>query len=231
MRAVVLSGGLTHDFVATTACLRGLLEGADCDVEVHTDVDDAFGALPGAELLVVNALRWTMTGPGVPDRYRDLAPQWAASPSPSSRAALSRHLAGGGGVLGMHTASICFDDWPAWGEVLGGTWEWGRSGHPALGPAIRVRSVGVHPLLRGVEPFDVVDEVYGDLNLQPGVTALLEATHPRTPDSPQPVLWTREYGGGRVAYDALGHHPPSYEAPAHRAVLRRTINWLTGRQI
>lgn len=231
MRAVVLSGGLTHDFPATTACLRDLLEAADLEVSVHTDVDDAFAALHAADLLVVNALRWTMTGPGVPDRYRDLAGEWAASPSPASRAALGEHLAGGGGVLGMHTASICFDDWPEWGEALGGSWAWGRSGHPPLGPPIRVCAAAPGPLIGDLETFDVVDEVYGDLDLQPDVTGLLHATHPDSPAEAHPVLWSREHRGGRVVYDALGHHPPSYAVPAHRAVLRRAIRWLTGRQI
>ncbi len=230
MRAVVLSGGLTHDFPATTACLRELLEAAELDVEVHTDVDEAFGALTGADLLVVNALRWTMTGPGVPDRYRDLAPEWAASPSPAAREALSTHLARGGGVLGMHTASICFDDWPEWGEVLGGAWVWGRSGHPPLGPAIQVRAGAADPLVCDVDPFEVVDEVYGDLDLQPDVTGLLHAAHPDSPADKHPVLWSREHGRGRVVYDALGHHPPSYDVPAHRAILQRAIHWLIDRQ-
>lgn len=232
MRAVVLSGGLphVHDFAATSACLRELLEAADLDVEVHTDIDDAFGALPGADLLVVNALHWTMTGPDVPARLRDLADRWAASPSAASREALRRHLAGGGGLLGVHTASICFDDWPEWGEALGGVWAWGRSSHPPLGPAIAVRPTADDPLVRGVEPFEIVDEVY-DLEIQADVTGLLEATHPDTPDAPRPVLWSREHGGGRVVYDALGHHTLSYDAPAHRAVLDRAIRWLTGRRI
>lgn len=231
MRAVVLSGGLLHDFPATTACLSDLLVAADLDVEVHTDVDDAFGALPGADLLVVNALRWTMTGPGVPTRLSDLAAEWAASPSESSRASFAKHLGSGGGVLGVHTAAICFDDWPEWGQALGGAWAWGRSSHPPLGPAIRVCPAVADPLVTGVEPFELVDEVYGDLDVRPDVTGLLEAAHPETPESPQPVLWSHEHAGGRVVYDALGHHPLSYEAPAHVAVLQRAIHWLTYRQI
>lgn len=229
MRAVVLSGGLTHDFPATTACLAELLSEQGLRAEVHTDVDAALHALPGAALLVVNALRWTMTGPGTPDRYRALADEEGASPSAGARAALAAHLAAGGGLLGMHTASICFDDWPEWGRTLGGAWVWGRSHHPPIGPAVEVRPEGGHELVDGLDPFTVVDEVYGDLDLVPGIVPLLTASQPTGPDTRtrHPLLWAREHGGGRVVYDALGHHPPSYEVPEHREIVRRAIRWTT----
>ncbi|MCW0216513.1 MAG: ThuA domain-containing protein [Pseudonocardia sp.] len=229
MRAVVLSGGLTHDFPATTACLAGLLEDAGLEVDVHTGttgVDSALEALPGAALFVVNALRWTMTGDGTPDRYRERADEEGASPSAAARAALAAHLGSGGGVLGMHTAALCFDDWPGWGETLGGAWEWGHSNHPPLGPEVRVSVGAEHPLVTGLDDFTIVDEVYGDLRYAPGVTGLLTAPQPGGA-VPQPLLWARDHGGGRVVYDALGHHPPSYDVPAHREIVRRAIRWTT----
>lgn len=229
MRAVVLSGGLTHDFPATTARLAALLAEQGVGAEVHTDVDAALGALPGAALLVVNALRWTMTGPGTPERYRDLAGTEGASPSAAARDALAAHLAAGGGLLGMHTASICFDDWPGWGDALGGAWAWDRSHHPGIGPRVSVSVAAGHPLVDGLDDFAVVDEVYSDLALRPGVEGLLAAPHPGTDAPRHPLLWAREHGGGRVVYDALGHHPPSYDVPEHAEIVRRAIRWTTGR--
>lgn len=229
MRAVVLSGGLTHDFPATTACLTDLLAEQGVTAEVYTDVDAAFRALPGAALLVVNALRWTMTSPGTPERYRVQAEKEGVRTSPAIHEALTAHLAAGGGLLGIHTASICFDDWPEWGTALGGAWVWGRSNHPPIGPTVTVRVAGEHPLVDGLDEFTIVDEVYGDLALQPDVTGLLTARQPGTDGPAQPLLWAREYGGGRVVYDALGHHPPSYEVPEHREIVRRAIRWVTGR--
>lgn len=226
MRAVVLSGGPTHDFPATTACLTALLDETGLAAEVHTDVDAALTSLPGAALLVVNALRWSMAGPGTPDRYRERAAAEGASPSGPARAALDTHLAAGGGVLGVHTAVICFDDWPAWGATLGGAWVWGHSQHPPLGPSIEVSIAGEHPLTAGIDDFTLVDEVYGDLRLSPDVTGLLSAPQPGD-GAVQPLLWAREHGGGRVVYDALGHHPPSYDEPGHREIVRRAIRWTT----
>lgn len=228
MRAVVLSGGLTHDFPATTACLVDLLAAQGVAADVHTDVDAAFAALPGAALFVVNALRWTMTSEQTPARYRALADAEGRQVSAAAREALADHLAGGGGLLGVHTASICFDDWPEWGDILGGSWVWGHSSHPVIGPEIAVRPAADHPLVDGIDPFDLVDEVYGDLDLRPDVQGLLAAAQPGTEGPEHPLLWAREYGGGRVVYDALGHHPPSYEVPAHREIVRRAIRWTTG---
>lgn len=227
MRAVVLSGGLTHDFPATTACLVDLLADQGARAEVHTDVGAAFAALPGAALFVVNALRWTMAGPQTPERYRALAEVEGRSVPAGARDELARHLSTGGAVMGMHTAAICFDDWSAWGDVLGGSWVWGRSSHPPIGPMIEVEPAAGHPLVDGIEPFELVDEVYGDLALRPDVDGLLCAVQPGTAGPAHPLLWAREHGGGRVVYDALGHHPPSYAVPEHREIVRRALRWLT----
>ncbi|WP_433802863.1 ThuA domain-containing protein [Actinomycetospora sp. CA-084318] len=223
MRAVVLSGGLTHDFPATTACLTAELDAVGLTAEVHTEVDDALLALEGVALLVVNALRWTMTNAGVPERYRAQAEAEGATPSPEARAAFDAHLAGGGGLLAMHTAPICFDDWPEWADALGARWVWGRSQHPPLGPEVDVDVCGDHPIVDGLGGFTLVDEVYGDLEFRAPVDPLLEAAQPD--GRVMPLLWAREHGGGRVVVDLLGHHPPSYAVPEHAEMVRRAIRW------
>ena len=225
-RAVIVSGGPTHDFPATSACLADLLAAEGLDAEIHADVEAAFAALPGAALLAVNALRWTMTAPGTPDRYRARAGTDGVSPSPAARAAFAAHLAAGGGILAMHAAVICFDDWPQWHQALGARWLWGRSSHPPLGPAVQVDVTPAHPLTQDVPDFTIIDEVYCDLDRAPSLTPLLTAVPPAPSTPPaQPLLWAHEHAGGRVVYDALGHHPPSYEVPAHREILTRAIRW------
>jgi uncharacterized protein len=224
-RAVVLTGGPTHDFPATTGCLSTLLCEQGLTAEPYEDVDDGLRALPGASLLVVNALRWTMRGPGTPERYRERAAEEGVSPAADARAALAEHLAGGGGVLAMHTAVICFDDWPGWGATLGGAWRWGRSSHPPLGEMAVEVAAPAHPLVAGLADFVIVDERYSDLDRGPD---------PRTPllvADGQPMLWTREHGNGRVVYDALGHHPASYAVPEHREIVRRAIRWASGAEV
>ncbi len=224
-RAVVLTGGPTHDFPATTGCLSTLLHEQGLVAEPHEDVDDGLRALPGASLLVVNALRWTMRAPGTPERYRMRADEDGVSPAADARAALAEHLQGGGGVLAMHTAIICFDDWPEWTATLGGAWRWGRSSHPPLGElAVKVAAPG-HPLVAGLADFIIVDERYSDLD---------HGSDPPTPllvADGLPLLWARVHGNGRVVYDALGHHAASYAVPEHREIVRRAIRWASGAEV
>lgn len=221
-RAVVLTGGPTHDFPATTGCLTALLAEHGLTPDVHDDMDEGLCALPGAALLVVNALRWTMRTDGTPERYRSRAALDGVSPGPRARAALAEHLGKGRGVLGMHTASICFDDWPQWGTALGAAWRWGRSSHPPVGEvAVKIAAPG-HPLTTGLADFTIVDERYSDLDVATDVG------EPLLIADGQPLLWAHRHKGGRVVYDALGHHRPSYAVPEHREIVRRAIRWTTG---
>ncbi len=228
MRAVVLSGGPTHDFPTTSRCLTELLAEVGLTAEVYDDVDAGVAALqdeqrPAARLLVANLLRWTMH---VPARYADRAAELGYSPSERVRAGLRAHLERGGGLLGMHTASICFDDWPEWGTLLGGAWNWDRSHHPPAGPmSVRVTEPG-HPLVSGLNGFSLQhDECYGFLDLQPDVSGLIESDHSGVA---HPLLWAREQCGGRVVYDALGHDETAYQVPEHREIVRRAARWAAG---
>jgi len=42
------------------------------------------------------------------------------------------------------------------------------------------------------------------------------------------VIWRREYGGGRVAVDLLGHHAASYDDARHAAIVRSLARWAAG---
>ena len=57
----------------------------------------------------------------------------AFSLSAAGRTAIDEWHAAGRPILALHTGVICFDDWPGWGELLGGRWDWNRSSHPPLG--------------------------------------------------------------------------------------------------
>jgi uncharacterized protein len=225
--AVVVSGGVAHDFPATSAELARVLTEAGFTPTVTEDVEATLTGLAAGgprPLLVLNLLRWTMRV----ERYAHLREQWAISLSPEAREALTGHVHGGGGLLALHGASICFDDWPGWRELLGGVWRWDRSTHPPLDGPVRVSvATDRHPLVAGVGDFDVVDEVYGFLDRTDDVVGLASSPHGGTE---HPLLWAREVGAGRVVYDALGHHVPSYAVPEHRRIVQRAARWAAGAQ-
>jgi uncharacterized protein len=221
VKALVLTGGPgAHPFDTTSKLLAEALAGAGLEASVTDDIEAGLQQLDGCRLLAVNALRWRM----LDDRYAADRDAWAFRLSPAGREAIEGFMAGGGTLLASHTAPICFDDWPGWGEIVGATWVWGRSSHPELGPArIRV-DTGVHPVVAGVpEHFQVVDEVYSHMDLQPDVRPLAWGA---AYDVEQPLLWAREAAGGRVVYDALGHDERSLTHPAHARILRQAVAWL-----
>jgi hypothetical protein len=141
---LILTGGIFHDFEASAQALAAVLAPLGITSRIEPDMEAGLGSLVDSpvDLVTVNALRWEMIGEKY-DPYRETE---AYSPSPTARAALSTYLAQGGALLGLHTASICFSDWPEWTALLGGHWVWGTSWHPQP-EAVTVAPSPENPLL------------------------------------------------------------------------------------
>ena len=211
-RATLFSGGHGHPFAETSAALTEILRAAGWSPDIALTLDDTLAGLADSDLLVVNALYWSMT------QHEKYAPFRAALAFWASDAQIDRleaWVAGGGRLLAMHTACLCFDTQPRWKALLGGGWTWGVSHHPPLGP-IRVA-------LTGGAGFDLIDEVYHHLAPVPEARIWAQSA---LEEGPQPVAWTRTFGRGRVAVDALGHDRRSLDAPAHRALIGGLLDWL-----
>ena len=219
----MLTGGPPgHPFDVTAGYLADTLTAAGYKASVTADVEGCFAGLDDCDLLAVNALRWRMGA----ERYAAARAEHAFSPSPDGRAAVVAFLRRGGALLASHTAAICFDDWAGWGDIVGASWCWDRSSHPPLGPAKVEVEVDAHPVVAGVTPeFDVVDEIYGHMDLASDVEPLAWGT---AGDGRHPVLWAREAGGGRIVYDALGHDERSFAVAPHRQILDQAVRWLQG---
>lgn len=229
-RVLVLTGGPdhAHDYDALGASLTWVIEGGGHQIVDVLDHPDAAADRLGngdVDVLAVNALRWRMLGEAY-DAWRD---HWGYETPDSTRRSIAGFVEAGGGLFGNHTASICFDDWTEWGDVLGGAWAWGRSSHPPAGPIVIDIDSGVpHPVTTGLPSrFGLDDEVYGDLELRPGIVPL--AWSRRSPDDrPQPLVWTHRYGEGRVVYDGLGHDARSMNDAVHVRLIRHAVDWVAG---
>lgn len=223
-RNLILHGGIYHAFAEGAAELAGSFAACGIHSEFETDVEAAFDRLRGGDIdmLTVYALRWRMLDH---EKYAPFRAEYAMSVSAAGRAALQAFVEEGGALLALHTASICFDDWPGWGEVLGARWRWGQSFHPPPQQARVHVEDATHPICAGVTDFELEDEVFHALEHTEANHALLSAS--AGPDGvPQPVLWARRYGEGRVVYDALGHTVSSLQHPSHRRLLQQAVQWL-----
>jgi type 1 glutamine amidotransferase len=135
-------------------------------------------------------------------------------------------------------------------EVLGSRFR----GHPVIEPYVVEVTRADHPLVRGIEPFTVTDELYVSDLYEPLEVLLhtdFEGDSPgfadgRTTTRRHPVLYLRPHGEGLVCYFTLGHcrgrfdiqdlgvddlgrvDRGSWDSPHFRTVLERCVDWSVG---
>lgn len=149
-------------------------------------------------------------------------------PSESEAAAIRAWLEGGGKWLALHgTNSILVftqsglvdapNDRPDVMEMLGTQFK----AHPPIGP-FKVEVVNRdHEFTRGIDDFEVVDELY--LSHTTAAIETLMQTHfegeaagfvdAQWEKSAVPILYTRDIGKGRIVYNTLGHCRGHYDLP------------------
>lgn len=227
---VVLAGGSphAHDFPAIGTALALLVSEMGHVVQVVANPDQAAALLDDADsnpvdALVIDGLWWRMLG----EAYQDWRDEFGYSPSQLTRDTLTSFVNDGGGLVALHTTAICFDDWPQWGDVVGGSWQWGTSAHPPLGP-VAARVVGQHQIVAGLpDEFALRDEVYGDMVIDDDVNVLAVAKR-HDDDVDQPVVWSHMYGRGRVVFDGFGHDVASLRQPHHSQLIEQALTWVLG---
>jgi putative membrane-bound dehydrogenase-like protein len=136
-------------------------------------------------------------------------------------------LARGGGLVVIHDA-VCGDD-PGWFKTIaGGAWEHGHSkwkeGDIGLYFADRE-----HPITRGVQNFDMVDEIYFDMHMDPRAHVLANSFH--TPFDVLPQMWIFEGEKHRAFVSLQGHEFVSFSHSAWRTLLLRGIAWAGRRDV
>ena len=213
MKNLLLSGGIFHPFAETSASIAGHLESLGV-TSVIREVPAGLETLRSEsfDLVTVNALSWSMTQA---DKYAPFRAEYAFDPSEDDRQAMERHMDGGGGLLGLHTAAICFDGWAQWPQMLGIGWIWGQSHHPPLGTVTVTDASG---------EFEVWGELYCDMTMASG-SEVLATGRADGVDEAQPVF-TRK---GRSAYLALGHDFKATANPGYRRLLLEAAQCALGR--
>ena len=149
-------------------------------------------------------------------------------PTPEETAAIRTWLEGGGKWLALHgtnsilvfTESGAVDTPNDRGDVMDilGTQ---FKAHPPIGP-FKVEVVDRnHELTRGIDDFEVIDELYLSNTTAPIDTLMQtrfagEATGfiaDKWAETVVPILYTRQIGAGTVSYNALGHCRGHYDLP------------------
>jgi type 1 glutamine amidotransferase len=140
--------------------------------------------------------------------------------------ALIEFVRNGNALIGIHCAADSFTDNRDYIAVLGGKFRT----HPApLDVAVEFVDPG-HPILAGLSPFTVRDELYLFSDFDPKNVHLLAQTRSYTAEGadPIPVCWTRHEGDGRVFYLSLGHFPSAMESAGWQALFQSGARWALG---
>ncbi len=161
-------------------------------------------------------------------------------PGGAEVASLEAFLARGGRCFAIHTSNAVPPDCPL-SRVIGSRF----LTHPPYGPfRVDVTKPG-DPLLAGIEPFDVEDELYvieqaEDLEVLLHARWGGEVRGLRVDEADQPLMYRRRVGAGEVLYLALGHCNPagivvqgvevgersgSWQSPVFMELVRRGVEW------
>jgi uncharacterized protein len=198
-----------HLWKETTPAVRQVLE-KDPRMIVRIIEDPEFLASPALDqydIVVLNYMNWE-------------------SPDPSRAAAenLQRFVQGGKGLVLLHFSCGAWKDWPEFANLAGRIYDQVNT-HDPYGK-FRVDIVNhEHPVTRGLESFETVDELYICLTGQRPVTVLATA-HSKVKDADFPMAFVFEYGKGRVFHTPLGHDVQAFTPPAE--LLRRGCAWAAG---
>ena len=149
------------------------------------------------------------------------------------QAAMEAWVRGGGGFVGIHSASDTEYDWAWYGELVGAYFQ---SHPPGIHAATLHVAEAVHPATAALpDPWMREDEWYDLRDLQPGLSVLLEideSTYKSAAEnpapSPRPIAWYRDFDGGRTFYTALGHTSESWAEAAFLDHVWGGVVWALG---
>jgi len=128
---------------------------------------------------------------------------------------LLAHVRSGAGLVGIHAATAACQNWPEYGEMIGGYY----GGHIYQDVVLR-NECPDHPVNAcfGGKEFRINDEVYifrapyerKKLRVLLSLDLARMKDPGKRPDKDYAVSWVRPYGKGRVFYTTLGHAPETY---------------------
>jgi type 1 glutamine amidotransferase len=149
----------------------------------------------------------------------------------TQQAAFQRYIRGGGGFVGVHSATDTEYDWPWYGQLVGAYFK----RHPRIQDAridVRDRSFIATKCLPAV--WNRRDEWYDFREVPPADAKILLTLDEKsyqggTMGDFHPVSWYHRFDGGRAFYTELGHTEESYSDPLFLEHLLGGILWASTR--
>lgn len=235
IRVLILSGRNNHDWRASTPHLRRIL---DATGKFDVRVTEEPSGITAETLRPYDVLVADYCGP-----------RWG----PQAEAAVEAFVRSGKGLAVVHAASYPFGirnvlgekmtntgvtekQWAAWAEMVGASWREAdeKKGIPKTGHGRR-HSYNVkwkdssHPIAAGLPvSFTTSDELYFSFVLSPKIHVLATAFNAKEEGgsgADEPLIWTNQFGKGRVFHTALGHDVHAQLAQGFIDSFARGVEW------
>ncbi|SPE60805.1 exported hypothetical protein [Verrucomicrobia bacterium] len=137
---------------------------------------------------------------------------------------LVRFVKSGKGLAVSHLSSASFKEWEEFHKLCGRYWVMGKSGHGPRG-VFKARVANKdHPITQGLADFEADDELYSKLQGDAPISVLVEADSDWSKKT-EPLVFTVEYGKGRVYHETLGHDGKAIRNPAVQKLIQRGCEW------
>jgi uncharacterized protein len=227
IQVLIITGRDDHDWRGVTPLMRQYLEAAGIfETRIAEEFRDA-----GPESLN----RYDAAVLVYSDKLAE--DHWTAG----SKAALRDFVHGGKGLVVYHHSSTAFKDWAEFTRMCGGNY-YGAAQHSPIHDFTVTFTDREHPITRGLSKSCVQrqDELYASMQMQPAGSYHVLATGwddhalyngkfktPLSgPGANEPLLWTVEYGKGRVFATMIGHSAQAAQSPGFRATFTRGVEWV-----
>lgn len=211
LRVLMLTGGEYHDFETLPPTLaRRLTDRGEMTVRITQDLADLTAdRLADVDVLLFNTC------------------QQAEVPA-DVRTAVLDFVRDGRGLVAMHCSLWSFQSWPEWVELTGGF----ARGHDKYGTfGVTVIDPAEAVVLGLGNQFQITDEPYIIEKRHPEAQVLARTSEPRTDpegrrrEQPEPQIWTRAFGKGRVVSITFGHDEKSQSDESFLTLLHNAIRW------
>ena len=230
LQALIITGQNPHDWKGTTPVMRQTLEeSGKFDVKVTEEFRGSGPeTLAPYDLAIINYY-----GPRAFGERGEKA--------------LEDYVRGGKGLVIYHLGLGAFDTWTEFEKMSGGNWRPNQGTHSARHDWNMNIVDSDHPITRGLKKIIGVrmEELYANLRWQPEGSyhvlatayddhALYSANAKQKgvgPGRDQNILWTTQYGTGRVFVTTLGHDAENTKSLEFKVTFARGAEWAATGQV
>ena len=146
--------------------------------------------------------------------------------SQAQREGFKKLIEKGIGLVFLHHSIVSYQDWDYYKNAVGGRYHEKEPKASNYKHEVDFNAEVIansHPVLYGLQDFELFDENYGNVEISESVNPLLKTDHP---DSMPYLAWSQELNPNtRSIYIQPGHGPEVYSLTPFQQLLKQALTW------